>query len=96
MTMCNKIVVFLFIHCVVTIAFVEKNFKTLHGFEDPPDGRQKTLIINAEDNELNAGGIRQKRATSDNLTKKPSLADNKIITKVSCCRNNSIDCNNIL
>lgn len=70
---------FLFIIlCVVTNAFNEENIKTLHGYKDPPDGRQKTFTFNAE----SSAGHRQKR-NADNLIKKPPLFDNGIITKVS-------------
>lgn len=82
MTMCKVFFSFLFIvHCVVTNAYNEENIKTLHGYKDPPDGKQKTLIFNADHNEPSVGH-RQKR-NAENLTKKPPLFDNGIITKVS-------------
>lgn len=74
------LLLFLFIHGVVTNAFIEESFKTLHGYKDPPDGGQKSLIFDAEPNEPIAGN-RQKRA-AENLTKKPPLANSGIITKV--------------
>lgn len=70
----------LFIHGVVTNAYIEENLKTLHGYKDPPDGGQKTLLFEAEPNE-SRGGNRQKRA-AESSTKKPPLANNGIITKV--------------
>lgn len=80
--MCKLLLTFLLIiHCVVTNAYNEQNLKTLHGYKDPPDERQKTFIFNAEQNEPSAG-YRQKRDTA-NLTKKQPLFDNGIITKVS-------------
>lgn len=78
--MCKLFLTILFIiHCVVTNAYNEENIKTLHGYKDPPDGRQKTFIFNAEP----GAGHRQKR-NAVNLTKQPPpLFDNGIITKVS-------------
>lgn len=71
---------FLFIHGVVTNAYIEENFKTLHGYKDPPDGGQKTLLFEAESDE-SSGGYRQKRA-SESSTKIPPLVNSGIITKV--------------
>lgn len=82
MTMCKVFLTVLFIvHCVVTNAYNEQNMKTLHGYKDPPDGRQKTFIFNVDHNEPSVGH-RQKR-NAGNLTKKLPLFDNGIITKVS-------------
>lgn len=71
----------LFIHCAVTKSnsYFDEDFKTLHGYEDPPDER-KTFTLVAENNEVYSAGNRKKRAT-DNSVKSP-LADNGIITKV--------------
>lgn len=78
MTMCKLfLTILLIIHCLVTNAFIEENIKTLHGYKDPPDGRQKTFIFNAEP----SASHRQKR-NAVNLTKQPPLFDNGIITKV--------------
>lgn len=79
--MCKLLFVFLFIHCIVTKTncHIDQNFKTLHGYEDPPDGRQKSVIFNAE----NKLGVinRQKRATENSTPQIPTV-DNGIITKV--------------
>lgn len=73
---------FLFIHCVVTNAYFEENFKTLHGYKDPPDAGQKTLVFDAEAYEPSSRNYRQKRA-AENSTKKAPLTNSRIITKVS-------------
>lgn len=81
MTMHKLLLAFLLIHCVVINAYIEENIKTLHGYKDPPDAGQKTLVVDAESFEPSARNNRQKRA-AENFTKKPPLADSGIITKV--------------
>lgn len=78
-TMTKLLFLILFIHCAVSNSYFDEDLKTLHGYEDPPDGR-KTFTFKAESHEFYSAGNRKKRAT-DNSVKSP-LADNGIITKV--------------